>query len=452
MKKIPPSPSHYRNLLYSAIAFFYFLPILAHASYYSFINLVDNAWNIFTCGLLISISGTVSLFFLFHRWESAIREHASSIIKLKVKKNIPKQTPRETTVLLPEIPENNSSLHLRKPSNTSSPITPYLLLEQQEEKKEQIRSLESLLQEQQKATEELAQELNQKNQTLKQLYLDLDDLSKQVENGEAKFHDFQIETQKQLTQKDSLINEYQHTISEQRTVIEKKHKTICKLENKTRNLSYEIKTLLQLGESPSEHESSKEKHNETESHPLMEVFDSIEYRNDHNEQTNHPISASSNKEIHTPYDASMHLQNCIEKAQKLRGINHLSGKTSRFSTMPFEHYAIDLRRLFDSFREENSSTVFVYSQEEHKLLFVNNHVKSILGWTPEKFITDFNHLVQKGMKEWKESLKNLQQKRESQTRLLVQAKSGEDVLIHCHLGLIKNGTFTNHVIGILFPV
>jgi hypothetical protein len=129
----------------------------------------------------------------------------------------------------------------------------------------------------------------------------------------------------------------------------------------------------------------------------------------------------------------------------------LNPSGSRFRDLPINNYTLDLRRLFDSLRSENAGVVFVYSQKENKLLFTNNVVKNVLGWSPEKFTQDFQEIVQDGLQEWKNAVSQLLIKGETNTRLVIKTKSGQDMMFQCQLGIIPTGIFRNHVIGVLYP-
>ena len=40
---------------------------------------------------------------------------------------------------------------------------------------------------------------------------------------------------------------------------------------------------------------------------------------------------------------------------------------------------------------------------------------------------------------------------EAQVRIVLKAKSGKDILLHCHLGKISTGVFSDYVLGIMYP-
>lgn len=276
-----------------------------------------------------------------------------------------------------------------------------------------------------------------------------DERKRLMQEHEAKLLALQEKDSESIAQKDAKLSETKQIINEQQKLLERKQNQIQELEKKVRDLNYEVKTLLQLGAFEAESQQQEEE-DLNFSHPLIDVFESGEPLSE--DPVRDPQKVSCDKELHTPYDAAVQLQKCIEKAQKLKGIHDLGKKDSRFSDLSLNHYALDLRRLFDSFRNENSCMVLIYSPKEQRLLFSNNHSKNILGWSPEKLIKDFHSLIKKGRAEWSEALERLKSCKEAQARLLLQGRSGQDVLLHCHLGLIPSGLFSQHVIAVLFPM
>ena len=272
-------------------------------------------------------------------------------------------------------------------------------------------------------------EMDRKLEEMRLAYLEFEDLRKEYHRLEEDVVHVKEKARESLKHKDSLINEYQRTMSEQRTIIEKKQHYISKLEGKVRDLMYEIRSLLQLEESP--HDSV----------PQVDM----------NEQAMRDYYLPSSSQAHTPYDLSQQLGHYIEKAEELTGVDHLGyvgGKSPRFLDMSLECYAVDRRRLFDSFKDETTGILFIYSQVEKNFLFVNHYVKTLIGWSPEKFVKEFPRLVVRGYPEWGETLRNVKMKRESRLQLAILNKSGQPVGFECYLGMITRGPFANHVIGI----
>ncbi|MCC5831625.1 MAG: hypothetical protein JJU12_01085 [Chlamydiales bacterium] len=278
----------------------------------------------------------------------------------------------------------------------------------------QIDLLQSSVAKSKEEVRRLNLDMDKKIEEMRIAYLEFEDLRKEYHRLEEDYTKSLEEKQKEVKHKESLNNEYQRTISEQRMILEKKQRYITKLEGKVHDLMYEIRSLLQL-EEPSD--------------PPPAYL---------------PPSHSSV----TPYDLSLQLQRFIEKAEEQMGMDHLGGKSPRFLD-PSGSYAVDRRRLFDSLRDETVGIVFVLSISENKFLFVNQHVKALLGWSPEKFMKEFPRLVVSGYQEWKEGLKNIGPARECQTRIEIQGKTGERREFSCVMGVVSRGPFINHIMGIL---
>ncbi len=281
---------------------------------------------------------------------------------------------------------------------------------------EQIRDLTKNLEERQAELELLREDKNHFHERKEELLEEFAQAKRTIEG--------------QLFQKDILINEYQQTINDQRAVIEKKQKQLDQLESKASDLTYEIKTLLQLAET-----------SPTAPPPISEPH--LSHKNAA------PLPPKKELTIRSLESARTQLKRCLNIAQKLTNSEHISGQGSRFPSFP--NLALDQRRLFENLQSENSSALFVYSQKDKKLLFANRQVQQLLGWNPDKFIQIFDDIIEDGLEEWKKSIYQITPKENKDVRLVLKAKTGEDLLIHCHMGLIPTGIFRNHVIGVLYP-
>lgn len=225
--------------------------------------------------------------------------------------------------------------------------------------------------------------------------------------------------EEELRKKQVLIEEYQVTVSDQRAIIEKKQKLLEQNESKVQDLTYEIKTLLQLAETGSPIRFSEEPQKTI---PTVKGSDS----------------------------ASNQLKRCLDLAIKLTGVQQFTNPSSRFKDLQVDSFALDQRRLFDSLQSEHSSPVLLYSQREKKLLFANEEVRQMLGWSPEKFVQHFPDLVQEGFEEWQKKSLQLTLGEQGDTPLVMRTKSGDESLVYCRLGCIPSGSFRGHVINILY--
>lgn len=260
-----------------------------------------------------------------------------------------------------------------------------------------------------------------------------DDLAKECHHLHQEVEQLGKEGGEQIHSKEVLLAEYQQTIHEQRGIIEKKQRYITKLESKVRDQIYEIRSLLQLGPSL----------------PATHPLDLPEQKEDLSRYyLPHPQSPIENT---PPYDLSLLLQKYVERTEKFPTLAFKEGQAPRFLDLSMEGFAIDLRRLFDSFRDETTGIVFIYSQVENKILFVNQQVKTLLGWSPEKMMKEFPSLVIAGFEEWQGQLSQLSQQSEVSCEIHLRNKNGQSIPFQCFMGTVKTGPFTHHVIGLLAP-
>ncbi|MFN0065945.1 MAG: hypothetical protein ACKVOH_06895 [Chlamydiales bacterium] len=275
---------------------------------------------------------------------------------------------------------------------------------------------------------ELNLEMDQKLEEMRQAYLEFEDLRKEYHRLEEEYRCYKQNERSKLGHKESLLGEYQRTISEQRGIIEKKQGYITKLEGKVHDLMYEIRSLLQLDE------------------PVSQAIP--------------PLDSSNQEEMQdyylaTPYDLDMHLGRYVEMAEKFTGADHLgyvNGSEPRFLDTTSNSYAIDLRRLFDSLRDEVTGIVFLFSLIENKILFTNNYVKTLLGWSPEKFVKEFPQLVEVGLSDWKEAIRALPEIQEKRVQLVLLHREGKGVELECEMKMIMRGPFAHHIMGMFTKI
>lgn len=154
--------------------------------------------------------------------------------------------------------------------------------------------------------------------------------------------------------------------------------------------------------------------------------------------------------VTSPGEADLQLKRCMDIAGKITGANHFEAANSRFREWHIDNYALDLRRLFDNLRGESSSTIFVFSQKDNRLLFVNNQAKHLLGWSPEKFVQNFSEIIAESLQEWNRGINRLANQPQTTAQLTLKNKAGQHVPVNCHLGMITSGLFRNHIIGVAF--
>lgn len=432
-----------RQFLFAAIIVFYLIPLLFFSAYSIKLMSHHKSWALLSLGLLLVVFGTLSLIFLISYWEQSMRD------KKSVNSLLLSQPP--PSVFLTEKETKVTSLD---PSLTFISITPDT--SENMNSKENIKEfnlLQAALQANQKQQEEIAKSLETKGQELHKKEEESKQLHIKIQQTTQDFADYKLFSEEQLKQKQLQLESLQQIIENQRDEMEKRQEQIHQLDTKVHDLSYEIKTLLYLHEEETASPQSVVIVKEEKS-----LFSLSEMQGKNQEQTRigtleAPIFHETYQEsaIQTPLEAAQLLRKCINNAQKLTGANYYSNESSRYREFSSSYFAIDQRRLFDSLRSETGALLTVYSKKEDKLLFVNSESKTLLGWSPEKFLADFSSIMHEGIQDWKKALHGLSTSAESHTRLLAKTKQGQEILLNCHLGVIPSGLFRNYVIAVLYP-
>lgn len=403
-----------KRILYSRKAVFLSLfacfvtPIFFIASYGS----SAGAKGIFTLAVPVTLLGAAIGGTVLRFWEKKMQRSVARLVHTKMEKI--QETP-ESSAREEEIHRLATELEQAKISY-----------------EHQINHLHTVIAKGKEDVGLLHQEMDKKLDEMRAAYLEFEDLRREYQRLEEESALFAEESQKKLKHKDSLLNEYQRTIAEQRMILEKKQRYIAKLEGKVRDLMYEIRSLLQLEASPTDPHLDGEGLDPTE----QALLDS------------YVTSSASN----TPYDYSTQLHRFIEKAENLTGMEHLGGKSPRFLDLSLEGYAVDKRRLLDSFKDDTGGAVFILSLMERKFLFVHSSIKSLCGWSQEKFIKEFPQLVVSGLPDWEEALSRIRSQKECSLRLTLLGKGGVPQPVECYLGRISKGPFANHAIGLFAQI
>lgn len=429
-----------RQCLFAAIFIFYLIPFLFFSIYSIQLMSYHKSWGLLSIGLLLVAFGSLSLIFLLSFWEQEMRDK-KIVHSLLLSQQSPSLSPmhkeEKVTLLDPSLiwidPNENISKGMGQDSSEELNLLQAALQSSQRKQEEVTKSLEIKILELQKQEEENKQ-LQIKAQLIGQ-----------------DFSDYKLFSEEQLKQKQLQLKNLQQVIEDQKAEMEKRQEQIHQLDSKVHDLSYEIKTLLYLHEEESiSHPSNKIKEN-LSSLAFTEQKDreQILPANDGNLADNDSLAQVQT--VRTPLEADSLLKKCIHIAQKLTGANYYPHGSSRYREFSSSYYAIDQRRLFDSLRSESGALVIMYSQKDHKLLFVNGESKTLLGWSSEKFLTDFSSIIQEGMHEWKKAIHSLSNASESQVRCLAKTKQGQEVLLNCNLGVIQSGLFRNYIIGVLYP-
>ena len=417
-----------RQTLSLAAIILYLIPFLFFAFYNIDLMSKNKSWSILSLGLLMIAACSLILILFIYYWEQAFRSHI----------------------------QNNTSqeLHYAEKANKVTSIDSSLETEMEVDHPVHFNLLPSKSKEQESL---LIEDLLNHKQEISNLQEENKNLQFQFDETIKDFSDYKLFSEEQLKQKNIHISDIQQVTDELQIGLDKKHLHNQQLEIKIRDLSYEIKTLLYLHDSEATtlKRGSKERTHLNTNFSQNSSQDPIIQKEKHAPTPLFPeekkINPALENSIKTASEASELLKRCLALAQKLSGNHYYGNESSRYWEIPTPHYTIDQRRLFDSLRNENGAIILVYSPRDNRVLFVNNQCKEFLGWSPEKFIQGFGSIIQDGLPEWKKALSLLNSPiSESQARLLIKSKHGEEIVMHCHLGNIASGVFKNYIIGVLY--
>lgn len=396
-----------RHHLLFLVFVLYLLPLLA-LTFYSSRHAPEMSWGVFSLAFLLLSLGTLILFLLIRYRENELLSHRLDVNALSEEQE---KMEEEAKRALGEAEERFESIQ-RELAET------YMLNDQ------------------------FQAELQTKQQLLAQVNTEKELLQAHISQLLAELNQVKEATEEKLEQNQIFLNEHQQTITEQRHAIEIKQQYIQQLEDKVRDLTYEIKTLLNLAER-TEIKSRREFTSNQESFFLKGPVESE--REETNTRPPFPIQLSQEEY------AMQQLKHCIDIAQKMTGASHYQNRSGRKSELAVEHYALDLRCLFESLRNETSSGIMIYSQKENKLIFGNNQIKPLLGWTAEKFLQNFFHIIEESREAWNGSLSQLAYKNECQADFMMRARNGTLVPVKCYFGVIPTGIFRSNILGLLYP-
>ncbi|MFI0435886.1 MAG: hypothetical protein ACH350_09230 [Parachlamydiaceae bacterium] len=436
-----------RQFLSAAIIVFYLIPLLFFSVYSIKLMSYNKSWALLSLGLLIVFFGSLSLIFLLSHWEQSLRDRRSNFPHLVREDSHPvHSTNKETKVtLLDPSSMNFESIQEKEPLDAAASF---------KEDSKQISLLEAALKSHQSQEEELQNLLESKQEELRKKEEENKYLQMKAEQIAQDFSDYKIFSEEQLKQKQIQWTLMQQLLEDQKNEMEKRQDQIHQLDTKVHDLSYEIKTLLYLNEGEvsrqKPHVFSYKKERQQVSYKVKDNQKAGLDQENFSEVKLVEEVDTHGRVVQTFEEAADLLKKCIQLAQKLTGANYYSHESSRYREFSSSYFAIDQRRLFDSLQSEKGALIVVFSQKNHKLLFANSESKTLLGWSPEKFLSDFPLIMHEGIQEWRKALQMLTSHSQSQTRLLAKTKIGHEVLLNCCLGTIPKGIFRNYVIGIFY--
>lgn len=280
-------------------------------------------------------------------------------------------------------------------------------------------------------------ELERRIEESQRLISEREEFERQVLEQGQELYRVRGELEEVRQEKESIYAEYQQAVSNQRARLESNQELVAQLENKVRDLSFEIRTLLRVDEMEEKEVVSPSPVERGAVH--REVDQWVE-----------SLPLSSDEGVRTQYDAFVLLHRCLKIAQSLAGASHFSGGAGHFSELSLSNTTIDLRRLFDRLRSETGAVVVAYSRAENRLLFANAVTRSLFGWSSERFARDFSSLLQGGRREWEEAVQTLQADEEATLRLVLRDKAGCDLLVQCCMAMVAKGAFRGCILAVLY--
>ncbi len=201
--------------------------------------------------------------------------------------------------------------------------------------------------------------------------------------------------------------------------LQRREERIVELEGSVRELTGEIRTLLQLeGEEPA---------------AVRQVASP-------SESWVEELPDTCSQQVRTQYDAYILLQRCIQKGQQLPG---------GFGDVGVEN-AMEMRQLYDAFRDETAAIVMAYSRSEGRPLFANSVVQAFCGFEPEVFVRNFEGILRGGKERWQTAIQGLGNGEEASVRLIVSASNGQSVTLDCCMGIIPSGPFKGLVVAVFY--
>lgn len=262
------------------------------------------------------------------------------------------------------------------------------------------------------------------------------DLKEQIKHSHS-------ETQTEMEKKNALLSEYKRTLAEQRGIIEKKQKQIQILESKVSDLTYEVKTLIQLEDIQTPASLGK-------SQALQSVLPSTEFDQLDIDELYESLPLSLDSNSPSEFEANMRLNRVIQMAMKLTSPQHLQGRfLTPLKTFSSENYVLDFRRLFDKIEMESNHLILVLSPQKKTVIFVNQYVRKFLGWSPEKFTKDFKNLTDKGLETWENLFYEMKTSSNKDFRMILKTKSQNEILARCYVQKIPQGLFKDYMVGLL---
>lgn len=390
-------PDEMRQLMSAYTLIFYLIPVVGYTLYGSTLISWSQSWHLFLMGLLLAIGGTFFLTTRLWKWQEN---------------------------LSPEEIGRNDELPNVFPSFD----------EEGEEWEEQSSANHEDVFQLQKAVEELENELRRMHEELENKRTQAENLLHHSQKQEERLLHLETSLQKserlsaQAKQEIALIQRTSdETVHELQASANKYRQRNAELEKTIDELRYEMKTLLNV--------QSIESSSSFKTPPVIKL-------------TEKNFQEMTSSDFFKPKEQ---LKRCIDIAQKLTASSPF--ELSRFREMGVDSFVLDQRRLFDTLRSETKGIVLLYSKKDQRLLFASSDAKGIFGYSPDKFIHEFESLILEGSDAWKKAVYSLSPvKPMNQVEFTLLSREGSQKRISCELGTIPSGLFKGYIIALLEEV
>lgn len=198
-KERSPSPAFSYQSIVGIVFFLYLAPVVLLSFYSLGMMPLNDSWNIFSMGLIMSITGSLYLFWLLHK------RMGHQVVEREESPPVP--------VIAPEV-------NIVQPNSQNE--------------------------EQAALLTQLSNELQTKNSELQYLYGQVEEFQQRLQTAKNEVEIERVHVQEFLEQQELCSMKYQAKILEQDALIKRQQESMEELEERNRELSYEIKTLLTL--------------------------------------------------------------------------------------------------------------------------------------------------------------------------------------------------------------
>lgn len=391
-----------RYSLFWVIIVCYLAPLISLTTYGAFARGQSANWPILSIGFLLTAVGSLAVFSMLTAWENSLHGRFKQHVANQETLNLFSKEKLQTIDL--------EEFNLTKDSLKEAQETQIRLLAEIEILTEERRQLGFDKEEALEEAKKIHQELEHTRQMARQ----------------------------ELEKQQSHIRELQEVIADQKATNEKKQQQMLQLETKVSDLTCEIKTLLHFAEGDNQSLLSPTQEPPPDDRSFFSTKTETHF------ESPHPINSTK-----TAQEASKQLKQCLDIAQKIKGSQRFGSQIYSFLDSPADSFSLDLRRLCDRLRSETQSVILLYSPKDNQLLFASNQIKTLTGWSPEKFIQSFSELLVDDS-EWKNGINSLARCSEAQIQLQLKTKSGTNCIAHATLGMIPTGIFRNHPIAVVY--